>query len=108
MIRETRSCVRPNMQAQYVALVKSDLFPALKKLEAKTHRTRQVQWGGSRVWNSPHLGHGQVVEAGRHGQSPGRRDGQGSLRQVPGEDSAIIVFSEYTIYTLNAEASFRK
>ena len=48
MLRVTRTRVRPGMAEQYLALVKSDLMPALKKGGAASFRVRRVEWGGSR------------------------------------------------------------
>ncbi len=107
MVREIRTRVRPGMQNQYMALIKSDLLPALKKLDVKVYRMRQVQWGGSRV----EFTSASPMEKWSELDVPANR-----LETAMGKDAyakyleklnAMVVSSEYTIFRVVADSSYR-
>ena len=46
-LRLTRSRIKPGKGDEYIAALKNDLVPALKKMGVKSYRVRQVLWGGN-------------------------------------------------------------
>ena len=107
MVREVRTRVRPGMQNQYMALVKSDLLPALKKMDVKVFRMRQVQFGGSRV----------EFASATPMEKWSELDGQVTrLENTMGKDAyakyseklnSMVASSEYIIFTVVADSSYR-
>lgn len=107
MVREIRTRVRAGMQSQYLALVKSDLLPALKKLDVKVYRVRQVQWGGPRTeftsvspmekWSELDLPANRLEGA----------MGKEAYAKYSEKMASIVAFSEYLIFTVVADSSYR-
>ena len=106
MIREVRTRIRPGMQNQYMALVKSDLLPALKKADVKVFRMRQVQWGGSRT----EFTSASPVDKWSELDGPSRLEtamGKEAYAKYSDKLGAMTVSSEYLILTVVADSSYR-
>ena len=106
MIREVRTRIRSGMQNQYMALVKSDLLPALKKADVKVFRMRQVQWGGSRT----EFTSASPVDKWSELDGPSRLEtamGKEAYAKYSDKVGAMIASSEYLILTVVAESSYR-
>jgi hypothetical protein len=97
MLRVTRTRVRPGMAEQYLALVKSDLAPALKKGGATAFRVRRVEWGGSRYDFTTSIPLEKMAEL--DGDSYLIKGmGQAGATQYTNKVGQLISYSEYWIY----------
>ena len=105
MVRVTRVNVRQDMLEQFMATVKNELAPALKKAGQTSFLARRVEYGGSRnqfTFRSPLNKFSEL-------------DGDSPLIKALGKDGAAKLgaklgsmgTSEWLIYTVVADLSFQ-
>lgn len=95
--------VRPGMADDYIAFVKNELVPALKKGGVKDFRVRRVEWGGSRdvfttrraVANFAELDGGSPIEKALG------KDGSAALLKK----SRALATTQYFLYRMRPEIS---
>lgn len=107
MLREVRTRVRPGKQDEYMALVRNELVPALKKTNVASYRVRQVQYGGSRTEFASVTPLEKWAELDALPGSLEKAMGAEAYKKYLEKVSSLIAGSEYTIYTLVADASYR-
>ena len=107
MVRELRTRVRPGMQNQYMALVKSDLLPALKKMDVKVYRVRQVQHGGSRVEFTSAIPMEKWSELDGQATRLENAMGKETYAKYLEKVNSMVAFSEYLVFTVVADSSYR-
>ena len=106
LLRMTRMTVRPDMADQFIALMKDEYVPMLKKGGVTRLLFRRVEWGGSR---------NQFTMSGRFEKFEELDAGSVSLKVLGKEGSAKLLSkvrqmtgsSEYLLYTYLPEQSYR-
>lgn len=107
MVREIRTRVRPGKQNEYMALIKSELIPTLKKLNVTSYRVRQVQYGGSRGEFAAVSPMEKWAELDTMSGGMEKAMGAEAYRKYTEKFTSLITGSEYTIWTVVADASYR-
>jgi hypothetical protein len=106
LFRLTRITVRSGMDTQYLAIMKDEYLPALKKAGVKSLLVRRVEWGASR---------NVFTLLGRHDKFAELDEGS-MLTKSLGADGAAkllaklrqtIASSEYLLYTYIPESSYQ-
>ena len=106
LFRVTRVSVRSGMDDQYLAIMKNEYLPALKKAGVASFLIRRVEWGGSR---------NQFTLMGRHDKYEELDAGSMLTKALGAEASAklltklrqTIATSEYLLYSYVPESSFQ-
>jgi len=102
--RFVRTQVRPGMMDDYMALMKNELLPALKKGGVKDYRARRIEYGGSR----------DVITSRTGLSSWAELDGPTATEKALGKAGAAALLkklgalatSQYSLYTPVPEISF--
>ena len=106
LFRVTRINVRSGMAEQYLAIMKDDYLPALKKAGVTSLLVRRVEWGGSR---------NQFTLIGRHEKYAELDEGSVLTKALGAEAAAkllakvrqTIAASEYSLYAHMPNSSFQ-
>ena len=106
LFRLTRINVRSGMDLQYLAIMKDEYLPALKKAGVTSLLVRRVEWGGSR---------NQFTLIGRHEKYAELDEGSVLTKALGAEAAAkllakvrqTIATSEYSLYSYVPESSFQ-
>jgi hypothetical protein len=102
--RFVRTQVRPGMMDDYLALMKNEVLPALKKGGVKDYRARRIEYGGSRDVITTRIGLSSWAEL----------DGPSAIEKALGKDGAAALLkkvqalatSQYLLYTPVPAISF--
>lgn len=108
MFREVRTMVRPGMATQYMALMKDEVLPVYKKLGYSYIRVRRVQYGGSRTEFSSAWGFEKWADLDTAGSAFQKAMGEDAYRKYMEKVSSVVANSQYLVWTVVADASFRK
>lgn len=102
--RSTRVTVRNGMANEYLAIMKNEYVPALKKAGVASYSVRRVEWGGSRnlfITNSRLDKFAQLDEGGILTKSMGAEAANKLIAKL----QQVIVNTEYILYTYVPESS---
>ena len=106
IFRVTRIAVRSGMDDQYLAIMKNEYLPALKKAGVKSLLVRRVEWGGSR---------NMFTVLGRHDKFAELDEGSVLTKELGAEGAAkllaklrqTIANSDYSLYTYVPASSYQ-
>jgi hypothetical protein len=105
MVRTLRTRVRPDKVNEYLALIKSDVFPAAKKAELKSYSIAQVRYGAptSEFLSVAGLNNwAQLDERSGIQKAMGEEGYQRFLAKL----RPLVLASEYNIYRFEPELSY--
>jgi hypothetical protein len=106
MVRTIRTRVRPGKTAEYEALIKSDLLPALKKAGAKSYTLARTRYGGP---NTEYLSATGLKDWAELDEPNPMRKAMGdqAYNQFLAKLQALVLGSEINLYRYRADLSYR-
>ena len=105
MIRVLVTQVRPDKVNDYLALVKSDILPAVKKSGAKDYSITQSRFGEPATVITSVLGFNNWAELDA-GVGPQKALGKEGYAALLAKVTPLIVSSEYDIYRFQPDLSY--
>ncbi len=106
LFRVTRINVRSGMDGQYLAIMKDEYLPALKKAGVTSLLVRRVEWGGSRNQFTLLVRHEKYAELDE-GSVLTKALGAEAAAKLLAKIRQTIATSEYSLYAYMPESSFQ-
>ena len=97
--------VRPDKVNEYLALLKSELFPAVKKAELKSYSIAQVRYGAPTSEFLSVSGLNNWAQLDERGGIP-KAMGEDGYQRFLAKIRPLILASEYNIYRLERDLSY--
>ena len=106
LMRVTRTTVRSGMDDQFLAIMKDEYVPALKKAGITSFLIRRVEWGGSRNVFTLMGRHDKFAELDE-GSVLTKALGEAAATKLLAKLRQTIANSEYMLYTFVPESSYQ-
>jgi hypothetical protein len=105
MVRTLRTRVRPDKINEYLALVRSDVFPAIKKAELKSYSIAQVRYGAPTSEFLSVSGLNSWAQLDEKGGIP-KAMGEEGYQRFLAKLRPLVLASEYNVYRFERDLSY--